>query len=198
MTTTLTSIPPVAALKPRKSLVDLRKEFSDFLDEELIGQPKVKKLALRIFSQIYNPMRDPNKPIFSAILAGESRTGKTLLVKLFAKWFHGREDAMVRIDGGEFLDKHYISRAIGAPPSYVGYKNPNDDDPKNALKPEDKDPSALLSQHNLNRGPSWDPNTTSSSSCWTSSRSSRRKSFPSSSKDWTMVRPCSPTTARSI
>lgn len=151
MTTTLTSIPPVAALKPRKSLVDLRKEFSDFLDEELIGQPKVKKLALRIFSQIYNPMRDPNKPIFSAILAGESRTGKTLLVKLFAKWFHGREDAMVRIDGGEFLDKHYISRAIGAPPSYVGYKNPNDDDPKNALKPEDKDPSALLSQHNLNR-----------------------------------------------
>lgn len=149
--TTLTSIPPVAALKPRKSLVELKKEFSDFLDDELIGQPKVKKLAMRIFGQIYNPMRDPNKPIFSAILAGASRTGKTLLVKLFAKWFHGREDAMVRIDGGEFLDRHYISRVIGAPPSYVGYVNPKDEDPKKALKPEDMDPSALISQHNLNR-----------------------------------------------
>jgi len=146
---TLTSIPPVKSLKNRKTLADLRKEFIKFLDDELIGQPKVKAVALRIFNQIHNPMREPNKPIFSAVLAGESRTGKTLLVKLFAKWFHGREDAMVRIDGGEFLDKHYISRVIGAPPSYVGYKDPKDT--KEPLKPEDVDQSAMLSQHNLDR-----------------------------------------------
>ncbi len=150
--TTLTSIPPAASLKPRKTLAILRKEFMAFLDEELIGQPKAKKLALRIFNQIYNPLRDPNKPIFSAILAGESRTGKTLLAKLFAKWFHGRENAMVRVDGGEFIDTHYISRVIGAPPSYTGYVDPRDaKDPKKALAPEDIDPSALISQHNLDR-----------------------------------------------
>lgn len=147
--TTLTSIPPVKSLKNRKTLADLRKEFVKFLDEELIGQPKAKATALRIFNLIHDPMREPNKPIFSAVLAGQSRTGKTLLVKLFAKWFHGREDAMVRIDGGEFLDKHYISRVIGAPPSYIGYKDPKDT--KDPLKPEDVDQSAMLSQHNLNR-----------------------------------------------
>lgn len=146
---TLTSIPPVAPLKARKTLADLRAEFVKFLDEELIGQPKAKATALRIFNLIHSPMREPNKPIFSAVLAGQSRTGKTLLVKLFAKWFHGREDAMVRIDGGEFLDKHYISRVIGAPPSYIGYKDPKDT--KDPLKPEDVDQSAMLSQHNLNR-----------------------------------------------
>lgn len=147
--TMLTSIPPVKPLKNRKTLADLRKEFVKFLDEELIGQPKAKATALRIFNLIYDPMREPNKPIFSAVLAGQSRTGKTLLVKLFAKWFHGREDAMVRIDGGEFLDKHYISRVIGAPPSYVGYKDPKDT--KEPLKPTDVDQSAMLSQHNLDR-----------------------------------------------
>lgn len=146
---TLTSIPPVASLKARKTLADLRKEFVKFLDDELIGQPKAKATALRIFNLIYSPLREPNKPIFTVGLAGQSRTGKTLLVKLFAKWFHGREDAMVRIDGGEFLDKHYISRVIGAPPSYVGYKDPKDT--KDPLKPEDVDQSAMLSQHNLNR-----------------------------------------------
>ncbi len=147
--TTLTSIPPVKSLKNRKTLAELRKEFVKFLDDELIGQPKAKATALRIFNLIYSPLREPNKPIFTAGLAGQSRTGKTLLVKLFAKWFHGREDAMVRIDGGEFLDKHYISRVIGAPPSYIGYKDPKDT--KEPLKPEDVDQSAMLSQHNLNR-----------------------------------------------
>ncbi len=147
--TTLTSIPPVKSLKNRKTLADLRKEFVKFLDDELIGQPKAKATALRIFNLIHSPLREPNKPIFSAVLAGQSRTGKTLLVKLFAKWFHGREDAMVRIDGGEFLDKHYISRVIGAPPSYIGYKDPKDT--KEPLKPTDVDQSAMLSQHNLDR-----------------------------------------------
>ncbi len=129
---------------------ELEREFIKFLDEEMVGQDDAKKLALRIFRAIFNPLKPADAPIFSAIFAGMSRTGKTFLVRLLAKFFHGREDAFVKANGGEFMDKHQLNRLIGAPPGYIGF-NDQDDPRKKPLKPEDKDKSAILSMHNLNR-----------------------------------------------
>lgn len=129
---------------------DLEREFIKFLDEEMVGQDDAKKLALRIFRAIFNPLKPADAPIFSAIFAGMSRTGKTFLVRLLAKFFHGREDAFVKANGGEFMDKHQLNRLIGAPPGFIGF-NDQDDPRKKPLKPEDKDKSAILSMHNLNR-----------------------------------------------
>lgn len=129
---------------------ELEREFIKFLDEEMVGQADAKKLALRIFRAIFNPLKAPDAPIFAAIFAGMSRTGKTFLVRLLAKFFHGREDAFVKANGGEFMDKHQLNRLIGAPPGYIGF-NDQDDPRKKPLKPEDKDKSAILSMHNLNR-----------------------------------------------
>ncbi|MBX9695144.1 MAG: hypothetical protein K2Z81_22350, partial [Cyanobacteria bacterium] len=79
--------------------------FQKFLEYNMVGQPNAKKAALRVRRAILNPYRDPNRPIFSVILAGESRTGKNHLVRLLARWFHGNEKALVKVNGGEFMEK---------------------------------------------------------------------------------------------
>src|SRR5262245_1642944 len=89
------------------------KMFAEFLDDNMVGQPAAKRAALRVRRAILNPYRDPNRPIYSVILAGESRTGKNHLVRLLARWFHGKDKALVKVNGGEFMEKHNLARLIG-------------------------------------------------------------------------------------
>ncbi len=67
-------------------------------------------------------MKDPNRPMGSFILLGPSGVGKTLLAKALAEFMFGDENSLVQLDMSEFMEKHNVSRLIGAPPGYVGYE----------------------------------------------------------------------------
>ena len=67
-------------------------------------------------------LKDPNRPIGSFIFLGPTGVGKTLLVKRLAEAVFGNEDAVIRVDMSEFMEKYSVSRLIGAPPGYVGYE----------------------------------------------------------------------------
>ena len=130
-------------------LTEEESAFMAFIDENMVGQPAAKRAALRIHRAIHNPLRDPNRPIFSVILASESRTGKTHQVRLLARWFHSDEKAMVKVNGGEFQERYALNRLIGSPHGYIGFNDAND----SSRKPPEgkKDTSALLSQYNLDQ-----------------------------------------------
>jgi len=66
-------------------------------------------------------LADPNRPIASFIFLGPTGVGKTELAKALAAYLFDTEEAMVRIDMSEYMEKHTVSRLIGAPPGYVGY-----------------------------------------------------------------------------
>src|SRR5207247_10210862 len=67
-------------------------------------------------------LKDPKRPIGSFIFAGPTGVGKTLLAKQLAKFMFGDENALVQIDMSEYMEKHHVSRLIGAPPGYIGYE----------------------------------------------------------------------------
>ncbi len=67
-------------------------------------------------------LKDPRRPMGSFIFVGPSGVGKTLLSKALAEFMFGDEDALIRIDMSEYMEKHNVSRLIGAPPGYVGYE----------------------------------------------------------------------------
>jgi ATP-dependent Clp protease ATP-binding subunit ClpC len=67
-------------------------------------------------------LKDPNRPIGSFIFLGQTGVGKTQLAKVLAKELFDSEDALVRVDMSEYMEKFAISRLVGAPPGYVGYE----------------------------------------------------------------------------
>ena len=67
-------------------------------------------------------LKDPNRPMGSFIFIGPSGVGKTLLARALAEFMFGDADAMIQIDMSEYMEKHNVSRLIGAPPGYVGYE----------------------------------------------------------------------------
>ena len=67
-------------------------------------------------------LKDPKRPIGCFIFAGPTGVGKTLLAKALAEFMFGDEDALIQIDMSEYMEKHNVSRLIGAPPGYVGYE----------------------------------------------------------------------------
>ena len=67
-------------------------------------------------------LKDPKRPMGSFIFAGHVGVGKTLLAKALAEFMFGDDDALIQIDMSEYMEKHNVSRLIGAPPGYVGYE----------------------------------------------------------------------------
>src|SRR5207245_10887576 len=67
-------------------------------------------------------LKDPSRPMGSFLFLGPSGVGKTLLSKALAEFMFGDEDALIAIDMSEYMEKHNVSRLIGAPPGYVGYE----------------------------------------------------------------------------
>jgi len=92
------------------------------LHERVIGQNEAVEAVSNAVRRARSGLQDPNRPIGSFIFMGPTGVGKTELAKALAAFIFDSEQAMVRIDMSEFMEKHSVARLIGAPPGYVGYE----------------------------------------------------------------------------
>jgi ATP-dependent Clp protease ATP-binding subunit ClpB len=97
-------------------------KLDDHLDERVIGQPEATEAVANAVRRSRAGMQDPNRPIGSFIFLGPTGVGKTETARALAQFLFDAEEAMVRIDMSEYMEKHAVSRLIGAPPGYVGYE----------------------------------------------------------------------------
>lgn len=94
----------------------------DEIHDKVIGQEDAIKKAVKAIQRNRAGLKDPNKPIGSFIFLGPTGVGKTQLAKVLAKYLFDSEDALIRIDMSEYMEKFAVSRLVGAPPGYVGYE----------------------------------------------------------------------------
>jgi ATP-dependent Clp protease ATP-binding subunit ClpC len=95
--------------------------MEDTLHQRLIGQEEAVKAVSRAIRRARVGLKNPNRPIASFIFSGPTGVGKTELAKSLASYFFGSEDAMIRLDMSEYMERHTVSKLIGSPPGYVGY-----------------------------------------------------------------------------
>jgi ATP-dependent Clp protease ATP-binding subunit ClpB len=95
--------------------------MEDALRKRVVGQEEALKAVANAVRRARAGLQDPNRPIGSFLFLGPTGVGKTELAKALAEFLFDDERAMVRIDMSEFMEKHSVSRLIGAPPGYVGY-----------------------------------------------------------------------------
>ncbi len=111
---------------PISKLVESEKEKLLHLEEELhqrvIGQAEAVTAVADAIQRSRAGLADPNRPIASFIFLGPTGVGKTELAKALAAYMFDTEESLVRIDMSEYMEKHTVSRLIGAPPGYVGYE----------------------------------------------------------------------------
>jgi ATP-dependent Clp protease ATP-binding subunit ClpB len=96
-------------------------QMEERLGRRVIGQRQAIEAVSNAVRRARSGLQDPNRPIGSFIFMGPTGVGKTELAKALAEFIFDSEQAMVRIDMSEFMEKHSVSRLIGAPPGYVGY-----------------------------------------------------------------------------
>lgn len=92
------------------------------LEGRVIGQDQAIMKIAKAIRRNRAGLKDPNKPIGTFIFLGPTGVGKTYLAKVLAEYLFDSQDAMIRIDMSEYMEKHTVSRLIGAPPGYVGYE----------------------------------------------------------------------------
>ena len=97
-------------------------ELPNLIKNSVIGQDEAVAKVAKAIQRNRAGLKDPNKPIGSFIFLGQTGVGKTQLAKVLAKELFDSEDALVRIDMSEYMEKFAISRLVGAPPGYVGYE----------------------------------------------------------------------------
>jgi ATP-dependent Clp protease ATP-binding subunit ClpC len=97
-------------------------KMSEDLEGKVIGQNEAIQKVVKAIQRNRVGLKDPNKPIGSFIFLGPTGVGKTQLTKELAKFMFDSEDALIRIDMSEYMEKFAISRLVGAPPGYVGYE----------------------------------------------------------------------------
>lgn len=151
MNATMISAPATSKrrrLNPR-SLSDAQIAFAEFVDANLIGQDAGKELLRQAYTNFLNPLRDKKKPIGFMILAGESRSGKTETARLIPRFVHGNDEAMLKINCSEYMDKYKLSNLTGSPRGYLGNQTAGDE--KYESVPADKKHGyAEFMNHNLN------------------------------------------------
>merc|ERR1719361_174435 len=96
-------------------------ELEDTLHKRVIGQEEAVVAIAKAVRRARAGLQNPKRPIASFIFCGPTGVGKTELCKALAAAYYGREDAMIRLDMSEFMEKHTVSKLIGSPPGYVGY-----------------------------------------------------------------------------
>ncbi|GHV46674.1 ATP-dependent Clp protease ATP-binding subunit ClpC [Synergistales bacterium] len=112
---------PVTQLTEEESARLLRMEKEIAL--RLVGQDEAIGVVSRAIRRARSGLRDPKRPIGSFLFMGPTGVGKTELARSLARFLFGSEDAMIRIDMSEFMEKHEASKLLGAPPGYIGHEN---------------------------------------------------------------------------
>jgi ATP-dependent Clp protease ATP-binding subunit ClpC len=97
-------------------------KMEDVLHERVVGQVKAVEAVSRAVRRARAGLQDPKRPIGSYIFLGPTGVGKTELARALAEALFGDENAMIRLDMSEYMEKHTVSRLLGAPPGYVGYE----------------------------------------------------------------------------
>jgi ATP-dependent Clp protease ATP-binding subunit ClpC len=97
-------------------------KMNELLKGKVIGQDDAIQKVVKAIQRNRAGLKDPNKPIGSFIFLGPTGVGKTQLAKILAKYLFDNEDALIRIDMSEYMEKFAVSRLVGAPPGYVGYE----------------------------------------------------------------------------
>ena len=110
---------PVSNLTEAEASKLLRCE--DALHQRVVGQEEAVSAVSRAIRRSRSPLKDPRRPGGSFIFLGPSGVGKTELAKSLAEFLFGSEDALISFDMSEFMEKHAVSKLVGAPPGYVGY-----------------------------------------------------------------------------
>ena len=96
-------------------------KLEEHLGQKVIGQSKAISALSRAIRRARVGLKEVNKPIGSFIFVGPTGVGKTQLCKALAEQMFGNEKLMIRLDMSEFMEKHSVSKIIGAPPGYVGF-----------------------------------------------------------------------------
>jgi ATP-dependent Clp protease ATP-binding subunit ClpC len=97
-------------------------KMEDEIQKKVISQTEAIKRISHAVRRSRSGLKDPKRPIGCFIFAGPTGVGKTLLAKALAEFMFGDSDALIQIDMSEYMEKHNVSRLIGAPPGYVGYE----------------------------------------------------------------------------
>ena len=98
-------------------------KLTSLVKENIIGQDKAIEKVVKSIQRNRAGLKDPKKPIGSFIFLGQTGVGKTQLAKILAKELFDSEEALIRVDMSEYMEKFAVSRLIGAPPGYVGYED---------------------------------------------------------------------------
>ena len=119
ITARMTGIPVTQLMKDQnKRLLELE----EHLHKRVVGQDEAISAVAKAIRRSQSGINDPNRPIGSFLFLGPSGVGKTELCRALSEALFAREDAMIRIDMSEYMEKHTVSRLIGTPPGYVGYE----------------------------------------------------------------------------
>ena len=97
-------------------------KMEDELKKQIIGQEEAIEMISKSVRRARAGLKDPKRPIGSFIFLGPTGVGKTELTKALARYMFGSEDALVQLDMSEFMERHSVSRLVGAPPGYVGFE----------------------------------------------------------------------------
>ncbi|TYH61516.1 hypothetical protein ES332_D07G057400v1 [Gossypium tomentosum] len=96
-------------------------KMEETLHKRVIGQDEAVKAISRAIRRARVGLKNPNRPIASFVFSGPTGVGKSELAKALAAYYFGSEEAMIRLDMSEFMERHTVSKLIGSPPGYVGY-----------------------------------------------------------------------------
>lgn len=97
--------------------------LEEILHEQIVGQDEAVKAISKAIRRGRVGLKDPKRPIGSFMFLGPTGVGKTELTKVLSSAIFGKDDAMIRFDMSEYMEKHSISRMVGSPPGYVGYED---------------------------------------------------------------------------
>src|SRR5690606_11721790 len=96
--------------------------LEEILHQRVVGQEEAINVISQAMRRAHAGLKDPKRPIGSFIFLGPTGVGKTELARALAEALFGDEDAMIRLDMSEYMERHAVSRLVGSPPGYVGYE----------------------------------------------------------------------------
>lgn len=112
----------IPVTKVGKNELDKLAHMDEMLNGKVIGQPEAVKKVVKAIQRNRAGLKDPNRPIGTFIFLGTTGVGKTELAKVMARELFDSDEALIRIDMSEYMEKFAVSRLVGAPPGYVGYE----------------------------------------------------------------------------